>query len=127
MKWLFIVLLILPLAHARIVKEGVDFSERLTLPHIYPGQTIVSSERFMEDPLRPGTSTVRWTTKAAYSINSDRIHLMRGSYTLLIRSKLGPNIRVIPFDTTKVYLEPNYFRIRFDKGTNTIWLARYAD
>ena len=130
MKWLVVMLLILPFVQARAVypaTESIDFRERLLFPHIYPGQTIVSSGRFMEDPLRPGTSTVRWTKKGSYSINLDKIHLIRKDYVLIIKSKKGPDIRILPFETTKIYLEPEYYKMRYDKETQTVWLAWYPD
>ena len=134
MKWVIIFLLVLPLVPARAISqypppfdfESVDMRERISFPHLYPGQTIVSSDRFMEDPLRPGSSTVRWTSKGPYSINLDKIHIMRKDYVLIIKSKKGPDIRILPFETTKVYLEPDYFDIRYDKETFTVWLAKYA-
>ncbi len=133
MKWLIAILLILPLVQARTtiyppsVSEELDWRERISFPHIYPGQTIVSSDRFLEEPLRPGSSTVRWTSKAAYSINLDKTHLTRKDYVLIIKSKFGPDIRILPFETTKIYLEPDYYKIRYDKETFTVWLAKYAD
>ncbi len=134
MRWLIISLLIIPLATAKVLmiyppsfEETINPRERLLDPHIYPGQTITSSDRFLEDPLRPGTSTVRWTKLASYSINLDRIHLLRGSYTFIIRSRYGPEIRQLPFETTKIYLKPDYYKIRYDKETQTVWLAKYAE
>ncbi|MEM3154867.1 MAG: hypothetical protein QW165_04875 [Candidatus Woesearchaeota archaeon] len=100
--------------------------DRISYPHIYPGQTIVSGTRFLADPMRPGTSTVRWTSEAAYSITLDRVHLLRKDFVLVIKSKKGPQIKILPFETTKLYLEPDYYDIRFDKETQTVWLAKYA-
>lgn len=133
MKWVILLLLLSTAAHAkytpyvRSYENHPSYGERLTLPHIYPGQTITTTDRFLEDPLRPGTSTVRWTSKAAYSINLDKVHLMRNDYTILVKSKYGPQLRALPFETTKIYLEPDYYKIRYDKETQTVWLARYAD
>lgn len=133
-RWLIIVLLIFPLVSAKAItqypppfEEQPDWRERISFPHIYPGQNITTEERFLEDPMRPGTSLVRWTAKACHSISLDRVHLMRGTYTLKIKSKYGPQIRMLPFETTKIYLEPNYYKIRFDKSTNTVWIARYSE
>ncbi len=134
MRWILILLLITPLTQAKSISSyppafggEVDWRERLTFPHIFPGQTIISSDRFMEDALRPGSSTVRWTSKGAYGINLDKIHLMRKDYVLVIRSKKGPEIRMLSWETTKIYLEPNYYEIRYSRETQTVWLARYAD
>jgi hypothetical protein len=135
MKWILILLLVMPLAHAKASPiyppaygaSEIDWRERLTIPHIFPGQTITSSGGFLEDALRPGSSTVRWTSKASYSINLDKIHLERKDYVLIIKGKKGPNIRMLPFETTKIYLEPKYYKIRYDRTTQTVWLARYAD
>lgn len=133
-KMLLLLLLIMPSVQAKAYSQypptfekTVELKERILFPHIYPGQTITSSERFLEDPLRPGTSTVRWTSKGSWSINVDGVHLDRGYYTLLIKSKLGPEIRQLPFETTRIYLKPDYYPIRLDRKTNTIWLARFAD
>jgi hypothetical protein len=133
MRWLIVLLLIVTLAQAKphsfyppSFDDGVDMRERISFPHIYPGQTIVSEERFLEEPLRPGSSTVRWTSIGAYSIVLDKVHLDRKDYVLIIKSKKGPQIRMLPFETTKLYLEPDYFKIRFDKETSTVWLAKYS-
>jgi hypothetical protein len=133
-KWLLAVLVLLPLVEAKVLvyppafgESAIDWRERISFPHIYPGQTIVSTDRFLEEPMRPGTSTVRWTSEGAYSINLDRIHLMRKDYVLIIKSKKGPDIRMLPFETTKIYLAPDYYSIRYDRETYTVWLARYAD
>ena len=127
MKWMVILLLLLPITHAKVISyypsvfgETVDYRERISLPHIYPGQTTVSNDRFLEEPLRPSSSTVRWTSKAAYSINLDKVHLLRKDYVLVIRSKKGPDIRILPFETTKIYLEPDYFPIKYEKETQTV-------
>ena len=125
----------MPLAHAKTNsiyppaygESEIDWRERLTFPHIFPGQIIISSGGFLEDALRPGGSTVRWTSNGSYGINLDKIHLQRKDYVLIIKSKKGPNIRILPFETTKIYLEPDYYKIRYDKETLTVWLARYAD
>lgn len=133
MKWIVILLILLPIVHAKVLVayplpfDKPDYRERLLLPHIYPGQTIVSNSRFLADPLRPGTSTVKWTSEGAFSIKVDRIHLLRKSYTVIIRSRFGPDVRQLPFETTKIYLRPDYYKISFDKHANTVWLARYAD
>jgi len=134
MKWLVLLLLVIPLVHAKAYSaypppfdfERTDVRDRISFPHIYPGQTIVSENRFLEEPLRPGTSTVRWTSGAAYSIVLDKVHLARKDYVLIIKSKKGPQIKILPFETTKIYLEPEYYKIRYDKETSTVWLAKYA-
>jgi hypothetical protein len=132
-KWLVVLLLFVSLAQAKSYSiypppfdDNLDMRERISFPHIYPGQTIVSEERFFEEPLRPGSSTVRWTSIGAYSIVLDKTHLMRKDYVLIVKSKKGPQIRMLPFETTKIYLEPDYFKIRFDKETSTVWLAKYS-
>ncbi len=135
MKWILILLLTTPIALGKSTsiyppvhgESEIDWRERLTIPHIFPGQTIVSNGGFLEDALRPESSTVRWTSKASYSINLDKIHLARKDYVLIIKSKKGPSIRMLPWETTKIYLEPNYYKIRYSKETQTVWLARYAD
>ena len=136
MKWILLLLLLAaPLAHAKTNsiypqvygESEIDWRDRLIIPHIFPGQTIISSDRFLEDALRPESSTVRWTSKSSYGINLDKIHLMRKDYVLIIKSKKGPEVRILPWETTKIYLEPNYYKIRYDKKTQTVWLARYAD
>ncbi len=133
MRWLVVLLLLIQLVQAKSYSiypppfdASVDMRERISFPHIYPGQTIVSEERFLEEPLRPGSSTVRWTSIGAYSIALDKTHLVRKDFVLIIKSKKGPQIRMLPFETTKIYLEPDYFKIRFDKETFTVWLAKYA-
>jgi len=133
-KWIIILLIVLPLAQAKAHSiyesrygETADLRDRLLLTYHYPDPAKVSTTRFLEDPLRPGTSTVRWTEKGAYSINLDRVHLTRRNYTLIIKSKYGPEIRMLPFTATKIYLAPNYFGINYDKETYTVWLAKYAD
>ncbi len=134
MRWLAILILVLPLVQAKAyLAYPLPFNfeydspkDRISFPHIYPGQTFVSEERFLAEPMRPGTSTVRWTSEAAYSIVLDKVHLERKDYVLIIKSKKGPQIRMLPFETTKIYLEPDYFKIRYDKETSTIWLAKYA-
>ena len=134
MKWLIVLLLLIPLANAKAYSiypppsgDTTDLRDRLLLPFHYPDATIKSEPRFLEDPLRPGTSTVRWTQKAAYSINMDKVHLARRSYTLIIKSRFGPEIRMLPFSTDKIYLAPDYYKLRYDKQTYTVWLAKYAD
>ncbi|GEM_PF-6529977 len=135
MKRLILLTLILAtIAHAKIVipypamiREQPDYRETISSPHIYPGQTITSEDRFFEEPLRPGITTVRWTSEACYSIKLDKVHLMRQSYTLIIKSKYGPDIRIMPFETTKIYLKPDYFKIKIDKKTNTVWIAKYSE
>jgi hypothetical protein len=134
MRWLILLLLLVPIAEAKPSRiyppstgEQMDWRERISIPHIFPGQTIVSSDRFLEDPLRPGSSTVRWTKKGSFSINLDKIHLDRKDFVLVIKSKKGPNIRMLPWETTKIYLEPDYYKIRYDRETQTVWLARYSD
>ncbi|MBW2970117.1 hypothetical protein KY309_01825 [Candidatus Woesearchaeota archaeon] len=131
-RWL-ILLIIIPIANAKAITqyppqfEQIEWGDRISFPHIYPGQSITTEERFLEDPLRPGTSIVRWTRKACHSITLDKVHLMRGTYTLKIKNKYGPQIRMLPFETTKIYLTPDYYKIRFDKTTSTVWIARYAE
>ena len=134
MRWLAILLLVLPLVMAKSYltypppfnSEYDNPKDRISFPHIYPGQIILSEERFLAEPMRPGTSTVRWTKEAAYSIILDKVHLERKDYVLIIKSKKGPQIRMLPFETTKIYLEPDYFKIRYDRETSTVWLAKYA-
>jgi len=132
-KWLLVLLLIVPLVHAKAYSAypppfGVEeVRERLLLPHIYPGQTIVSSSRFLEDPLRRGSSTVRWTSYGSYGIRIDRVHLRRNSYTVKIKSKQGTDIRQLPFETTKLYLPPDYYSFRYDPTTYIVWISKYPD
>jgi hypothetical protein len=124
----FLILLLIPIVQAKaIYPPSVNWGERISLPHIYPGQTITSEERFLEDPLNVGSSTARWTSQGCYGINLDGIHLVRGSYTLIVKGKKGPDIRIIPFETTKLYLPPDYYKIRYDKNTYTVWLGKYAE
>ena len=134
MRWLVILLLMIPFAQAKVLApyppafnfEYDEPTDRISYPHIYPGQTFTSEKRFLEEPMRPGTSTVRWTKVGAYSIVLDKIHLERKDYVLIIKSKKGPQIRMLPFETTKIYLEPDYYSIRYDRETMTVWLAKYA-
>ena len=134
MKFIIIVLLIVSLAQAKVLSayppafnsEYDNPKDRISFPHIYPGQTFTSESRFLAEPMRPGTSTVRWTNVGAYSIVLDKIHLERKDYVLIIKSKKGPQIKMLPFETTKVYLEPDYYPIRYDRETMTVWLAKYA-
>ena len=101
--------------------------DRLLLPHIYPGQSIVSSDRFHEEPLQRGRSTVRWTTYGSYAIHLERVHLLRNSYNVKIKSKIGIDIRELPFETTKLYLPPEYYSFRYDPNTYTVWISKYPD
>ncbi len=133
MKWLVLLVLLIPLVDAKafsayppVFNSDDNPKDRISFPHIYPGQTFTSEKRFLEEPLRPGSSTVRWTSIGAYSIVLDKIHLERKDYVLIIKSKKGPQIRMLPFETTKIYFEPDYFKIRFDKETSTVWLAKYS-
>lgn len=133
-RWILLTLILAIVVQAKVTtiyppsaKDKLDWRETISSPHIYPGQTITSEDRFLEEPMKPGTSTVRWTSEACYSITLDRVHLMRDSYTLIIKSKYGPDIRMLPFETTKIYLKPNYFKIRFNKTTNTVWLGKYSE
>jgi hypothetical protein len=133
-KYALIILLLASIAQAKVFAayppvfnfEHDDPKDRISYPHIYPGQTFTSGNRFFADPMRPGTSTVRWTNVGAYSIVLDKIHLERKDYVLIIKSKRGPQIKILPFETTKIYLEPDYYPIRYDRETMTVWLARYA-
>lgn len=128
MRWLLLLLIIcMNLQFTTASIQINEYGDRISYPHIYPGQNITSTNRFLEESLRPGTSTVRWTQYGSYSINLDRIHGMRGSYTMMIRTKYGHDIRIIPFDTTKIYLAPEYYGIRYDKNTQIIWLKKYSD
>ncbi len=133
MKWLLVLLLLAPLVHAKATMEypppfGQEkITERLLLPHIYPGQTIVSGDRFLEEPLQRGRSTVRWTQEGSYAIHLERVHLLRNSYTVKIKSKKGINIRQLPFETTKLYLAPEYYSFRYDPNTYTVWIGKYQD
>jgi hypothetical protein len=134
MKWFVLLILLIPLVDAKVFSayplisnsEYNNPRDRISFPHIYPGQTFTSEKHFLGEPMRPGTSAVRWTSVGAYSIVLDKIHLERKDYVLIIKSKKGPQIRMLPFETTKVYLEPEYFKIRFDKETSTVWLAKYS-
>ncbi|MCX6708286.1 MAG: hypothetical protein NTW67_01380 [Candidatus Woesearchaeota archaeon] len=126
----FLILLLIPIVQAKAIyppSEQVSWGERISFPHIYLGQTIKTEERFLEDPLNVGSSTARWTSQGCYGINLDGIHLTRKSYTLIIKSKRGPDIRIIPFETKKIYLPPDYYKIRYDKNTYTVWLGKYAE
>jgi len=134
MKWILLFLLVAPLAHAKVYgsyppqfDNHVEFRHRLTLPHLYPGQSTTTTSSFLADSLRPGSSSVRWTSYGSYAVHLDKVHLMRGTYTVRIKSTRGLDIRMLDFDSTKLYLPPNYYSLRFDKTTNTLWLARYAD
>lgn len=128
-----VLLLCIPFVCAKAVSPylpiiaDVDYRERLTLPHVYPGYSTTSGERFLAEPLKPSQSTVRWTAEGAYGIHLDKIHLMRGTYTLRIKSTKGWEIRFLPFDTTKIYLRPDYYRVEYDKETFTVWVGKYAD
>ncbi|VVB81000.1 Uncharacterised protein [uncultured archaeon] len=130
MKWFLFLILLVSIVHAKAVyppSEQINWGERISFPHLYPGQTITTKETFLEDPLNVGSSTVKWSSQGCYAIHLDGIHLARGSYTLIIKSRKGPEIRIVPFETTKIYLSPDYYKIRYDKNTYTVWLARYAD
>jgi len=123
MRW--ITLLVLIQTTLIIPQINEDYGNRISFPHLYPGQKIISSNRFFDEALKPGTSTVRWTNYGSYSINLDKIHPLRNSYTLIIRSKKGPDIRILPHDTTKIYLYPDYYKIKYDENTYTIWLSKH--
>jgi hypothetical protein len=133
MKWFVLLVLLIPLVDAKVFSfyppafnSNDNPEDRISFPHIYPGQSFISEKFFSGEPMRPGTSAVRWTNVGAYSIVLDKIHLERKDYVLIIKSKKGPQIRMLPFETTKLYLEPDYFKIRFDKETSTVWLAKYS-
>lgn len=134
MKWLVLLILLIPLVQAKVLSayppafnfEYDNPKDRISFPHIYPGQTFTTENRFLEESMRPGTSTVRWTNVGAYSIVLDKIHLERKDYVLIIKSKKGPRIKMLPFETTKLYLEPDYYQIRYDRETMTVWLAKYS-
>lgn len=102
------------------------YANKLILPHIYPGQEINSTERWQMEPLQVKSSTVRWTELGAYSINVDKIHLDRKSYTIIVKSKFGPEIKFIPFTETEIELGNDIYEIHYNKKAYTIWLARYA-
>lgn len=127
MRWLLVILIICIYLHITTAVQINEYANRISYPHLYPGQNITSTNRFFEEPLRPGTSTVRWTEYGSYSINLDKIHSMRESYTLILRSKKGPDIRMLPFETTKIYLAPEYYGIRYDKNTKMVWMKKYSD
>lgn len=116
-----ILVLISQTAHA----QTSPYANRLLLPHMYPGQTTISTNNWQTEPLGVGSSTVRWTDKGAYSINVDKIHLDRKSYTLIIKSKFGPEIKFIPFTETELTLGNQTYQINYHKKTYKIWLALY--
>jgi hypothetical protein len=101
------------------------YANRLLLPHIYPGQTITSTDNWQMEHLSVGSSTVRWTENGAYSINVDKIHLDRKSYTLLIKSRQGPEIRFVPFTETELVLGNQTYQASYHKKTYKIWLSLY--
>lgn len=101
------------------------YANRLILPHMYPGQSFTTGNHWQMEPLEVKSSTVRWTENGAYSINVDKIHLDRKSYTLYLRSKLGPEIRFIPFTETELVLGNQTYQISYHKKTYTIWLSIY--
>ncbi len=103
------------------------YANRLLLPHIYPGQTITSTDNWQMEHLSVKSSTVRWTENGAYSINVDKIHLDRKSYTLLIRGRHGPEIRFIPFTETELVLGNQTYKISYHKKTYKIWLSLYPN
>jgi len=133
-KWILLVLLLVPVAHAKVLVpypptfgESADYRDRLTLPHLYPGQSRTTDTGFMLEPLHRGSSTVRWTPYSSYAIHLDRVHLERNSFTLRIKTKHGWSIRQLPFETTKLYLPPNYYDIKFDESSYTLWMSKYAE
>lgn len=133
MRWILLALLIVPVVHAKAYlayppafDSNVPLHERITRPHLYPGQSVTTKAHFQADPLRPGSSTVRWTSQGSYAVHLDRVHLLRDSYTLRLKSTRGWRIRAYPFDTTKIYLPPDYYDITYDRITHTVWLAKYA-
>jgi hypothetical protein len=103
------------------------YANRLLLPHIYPGQSVTSTDNWQMENLGVQSSTVRWTNSGAYSINIDKIHIDRKSYTLLIRSKFGPEIRFVPFNETELVLGNQTYKISYHKKTYKIWLALYPN
>lgn len=105
--------------------QASPYANRLLLPHMYPGQSVTTGDNWLMENLGVGSSTVRWTDSGAYSINVDKIHLERNSYTLIIRSKFGPEIRFIPFNETELELGNQTYRISYHKKTYKIWLSLY--
>lgn len=125
MKGVIAVLLLVPLVSAG---SYVNYSERSMLPHLYPGQSITSTQNvWMFEPLNVGSSTVRWTKNGAYSINLDKIHLEREEYTLIVRSKWGPEIRFVDFETTDFVFGGEKYKANYDEKKFTLWLSRYED
>ena len=127
MKWTILILLVILTATSAKFYSTNPYKNRITYPHLHIGQNYTTTSNFFEEKLRPESNTVRWTEYGSYRIKLDKIHLMRESYTLLIRTKYGPNIRIIPFETTKIYLPPNYYGIRYDKQLQTVYLKKYSD
>lgn len=103
------------------------YANRLLLPHIYPGQNITSATNWQMEPLHVKDSTVRWTELGSYSVNLEKIHLDRKRYTLIIKSRYGPEIRFIPFTQTELELGFEDYDLRYDKKTYTVWLSIYPN
>lgn len=101
------------------------YANRLLLPHIYPGQSVTSGNHWQMEPLNVQSSTVRWTESGAYSVTVDKIHLERRSYTLIVKSRWGPEIKIVPFNETEINLGNQTFRVSYHKQTYTIWLSNY--
>lgn len=123
MKGVIAALLLIPLVSAG---SYVNYSERIILPHLYPGQTETSQSSWMLEPLNVNSNTVRWTPRGAYSVHLDKIHLDREEYTLIIKSKWGPEIRFIDFDETSILLGNERYTVKFDEKVYTLWLDRYS-
>jgi|GEM_PF-6692792 len=102
------------------------YANKLILPHIYPGQEINSTDRWQMEPLHVKSSTVRWTELGAYSINLDKIHLDRKSYTIILKSKFGPEIKFIPFTETELVVGNEIYEIHYDKKNYTLWISKYV-
>jgi len=128
MKEVMVVGALLLVFFAQIVEAAPSpYANRLLLPHIFPGQSITSDNHWMMENLGVQSSTVRWTDSGAYSITVDKIHLERNSYTLIIKSKWGPEIRFIPFNETELTLGNQTYQISYHKKTYKIWLALYPN
>lgn len=123
MKGVIAVLLLIPLVSAAY--PYVNYSERVSLPHLYPGQSVTSQANWMLEPLNVKSSTVRWTPRGAYAIHLDKVHLEREEYTLIIKSKWGPEIRFVDFDEMSILLGNERYTMKFDEKVYTFWLDRY--
>jgi len=134
MRWILFIVLLALFAEAKVYQfyppafdSHVPLHERVTRPHLFPGQSITTETRFNAEPLRPGTSKVRWTSYGSYAVHLDGVHLQRDSFTVRVKSLRGWQILQLPFKTTRLYLAPDYFEINYDESTHTVWLGKYAD